>query len=267
MILIGERINGGFKDISQAVKEKDKTVLEKWAQRQVEAGANYVDVNIGAISNKIEDFLWMIESVQAAVSTPISIDCNKISFLKEALKICEKEPLINSTTAHDERLEQIIPLAIEHKASLIGVCMDEKGSPQDANRRVELAAKIFTAAIEKGLPTEKLFLDPVVMPLKFLQPQASHILEAISQFKLLSEPSPHIVVGLSNISSQTTEMKLINRTFLVMAIGVGLDAAICEVTDTELVNAAITAELVQNKHIYSDSFLKAYHTTSSSQGI
>ncbi len=99
MILIGERINGGFKDISQAVKEKDKTVLEKWAQKQAKAGANYIDVNIGAISNKIEDFLWMIESVQAAVSTPISIDCNKISFLKEALKICEKEPLINSTRA------------------------------------------------------------------------------------------------------------------------------------------------------------------------
>jgi 5-methyltetrahydrofolate corrinoid/iron sulfur protein methyltransferase len=242
MILIGERINGGFKDISQAVKEKDKTVLEKWAQTQAEAGANYIDVNIGAISNKIEDFLWMIESVQGAVSIPISIDCNKISFLKEALKICEKEPLINSTTAHDERLEQIIPLAIEHKASLIGVCMDEKGSPQDANRRVELAAKIFTAAIEKGLPTEKLFLDPVVMPLKFLQPQA-------------------------NISSQTTEMKLINRIFLIMAIKAGLDAAICDVTDTELVNGAITAEVIQNKHIYSDSFLKAYHTTSSSQGI
>ncbi|HDZ50067.1 MAG TPA: methyltetrahydrofolate--corrinoid methyltransferase, partial [Candidatus Aerophobetes bacterium] len=68
MILIGERINGGFKDISQAVKEKDKTVLEKWAQKQAKAGANYIDVNIGAISNKIEDFLWMIESVQAAVS-------------------------------------------------------------------------------------------------------------------------------------------------------------------------------------------------------
>jgi len=259
MIFIGERINGGFKDIGEAVKEKDKAVLQKWAQIQAKAGANYIDVNIGAVSNKVEDFLWMIDTVQEAVETPISIDCNKVSFLKQALKICRKEPLVNSTTAHSERLEEIIPLALENGASLIGVCMDEKGSPQDTNRRVELAAKIFTVAIEKDFPVEKLFLDPVVMPLKFLQPQANHILEAIAQFKLLSDPSPHVVVGLSNISSQTKEMKLINRTFLVMAIRAGLDAAICDVTDADLVNAAITAELIQNKHIYSDSFISAYH--------
>jgi len=261
MILIGERINGGFKDIQRAVGEKDKTILKKWAKRQTEAGADYLDVNIGAVSNKVEDFLWMIETVQETVETPISIDCNKVEFIKKALEICKKEPLINSTTAHDGKLEEIIPLAVKYGASLIGVCMDEAGSPKDANKRVELAAKIFTAAIEKGLPPEKLFLDPVVMPLKFLQPQASHILEAIRQFKLLSDPPPHIVVGLSNISSQTTEISLINRTFLTMAIEAGLNAAICDVTDTDLVNAAITTELIQNKHIYSDSFLKAYLAT------
>ncbi|MCK4418803.1 dihydropteroate synthase, partial [Candidatus Aerophobetes bacterium] len=188
MILIGERINGGFKDIQRAVGEKDKTILKKWAKRQAEAGADYLDVNIGAVSNKVEDFLWMIETVQETVETSISIDCNKVEFIKKALEICQKPPLINSTTAHDEKLEEIIPLAVKYGASLIGVCMDEAGSPKDANKRVELAAKIFTAAIEKGLPPEKLFLDPVVMPLKFLQPQASHILEAIRQFKLLSDP-------------------------------------------------------------------------------
>lgn len=259
MIIIGERINGGFKDIAQAVKEKDKSVIEKWAKRQTEAGADYVDVNIGAVSNKVEDFLWMIETTQNAVDTPISIDSNKLEFVKRALEACIKEPIINSTTAHEEKLEQLVPLAAEHNASLIGVCMDEKGSPQDVNRRVELGAKIFVSATEKGLAPEKIFLDPVTMPLKFLQPQASYVLEALRQFKLLSDPPPHMVIGLSNISSQSKEIRLINRIFLVMAIESGLDAAICDATDEELVNAAITAELVLNKQIYSDSFIKAYH--------
>ena len=259
MIFVGERINGGFKDIQRAIKEKDKSIIQHWARVQTEAGANYLDVNMGAASNKIDDFLWMIETVQETVETPISIDTNKPAFIEKAIRACKHPPIINSTTADKEKLDQIVPLVVEHNASLIGLCMDKKGSPQDVNRRVELAAAIFSEVIEKGLPPERLFLDPVVMPLKFLQPQASHILEAISQFKLLSDPSPHIVVGLSNISSQSMEMKLINGTFLIMAIKAGLDAAICDVTDTELVNGAITAEVIQNKHIYSDSFLKAYH--------
>jgi len=110
--------------------------IGKWAIRQTRAGADYIDVNIGAVSNKVKDYIWMIETVQETVPTPISIDTNKLEFVKEALKLCQKTPLINSTTAHDEKLDQLVPLAAEHEVSLIGVCMDEKGSPQDVNRRV-----------------------------------------------------------------------------------------------------------------------------------
>ncbi|MBC7190359.1 dihydropteroate synthase [Candidatus Aerophobetes bacterium] len=258
MIFIGERINGGFKDIKRAIKEKDKSVIQHWAKVQTEAGADYIDVNIGAVSNKVEDFIWMIEAVQEVVSTPISIDSNKPLFIKEALKVCKKPPLINSTTADKEKLDEIVPLAVESGASLIGVCMDKKGSPQDVTRRVELGATIFTEAIERGLPEDRLFLDPVTMPIKFLQEQASNVIEAIRQLTLLSSPPPHIVIGLSNISSQTKMPGLINRIFLVMCIEAGLDAAICDVTDEELINSAITAELILNKQIYSDSFIKAY---------
>jgi len=258
MIFVGERINGGFKDIQRAIKEKDKKIIQHWAKVQTEAGADYLDVNMGAASNKVEDFIWMIETVQEAVSTPISIDSNKPAFIKEALKVCKKPALINSTTADKEKLDQIIPLAVEYGASLVGVCMDKKGSPQDVNRRVELGATIFGEAIEGGLTEERIFLDPVTMPLKFLQEQAKNVIEAIHQFTLLSSPPPHIIVGLSNISSKTKEPSLINRTFLVMCIAAGLDSAICDVTDEGLVNSAITAELILNKQIYSDLFIKAY---------
>lgn len=255
MIFVGERINTGFKDIKQAVMDKDPKPLQEWAKKQTEAGANYLDVNLGAVSSKAQDMCWMIETVQEAVETSICIDSNKPAILAEAIKVCKKKVLINSTTAADEKLNQILPLAAEHNASVIGVVMDETGTPQDANKRVENAGKIIAKAMELGIPTENVFLDPIVMPLKFMQEQQKEILEATRQFPLFADPPPHIICGLSNVSNGTIHKKLINRTFLVMAICNGMDAAICDVMDTDLVNAARTAELIMNKEIYADSYI------------
>jgi 5-methyltetrahydrofolate corrinoid/iron sulfur protein methyltransferase len=105
---------------------------------------------------------------------------------------------------------------------------------------------------------EQLFLDPIVMPLKFMQEQAKEILKGASQFTLFSDPPCHIVCGLSNISNGTTKKSLINRTFATMLIANGLDAVICDVMDEELVNTMITAELVMNRSIYADSYVEAF---------
>jgi len=256
MIFIGERINTGFKDIKQAVLDKDPGPLQHWAKKQTEAGASYLDVNLGAVSGKPEDMCWMIETVQDAVDTPICIDTNKPKILAEAIKVCKQKALINSTTAADDKLEAVMPVAAEHGAAVIGVVMDEKGAPKSADQRVENAGKILAKAMELGIEPENVFLDPIVMPLKFMQEQAKEILEATRQFTLFSDPPPHIVCGLSNVSNGTVHAKLINRIFLAMAIGCGMDAAICDVTDTRLVNAALTAELVMNRQIYADSYVR-----------
>jgi len=256
MILIGERINTGFADIKQAVLDKDPKPLQQWAREQAEAGAHYIDVNLGAVSTKPEVMCWMIEKVQEVVDTPISIDTNKPAILAEAIRVCNKKALINSTTAAKEKLDQMMPIAAEHKASIIGVVMDETGTPKNAEKRVENAGKILEKAMELGIPTEDLLLDPIVMPLKFMQDQAKAILDATHQFTLFSDPPPHIVCGLSNISNGALHKKLLNRTFLVMAIANGLDAVICDVLDTELINAVLAAELILNKQIYADSFTR-----------
>ena len=256
MIFIGERINTGFKEIKAAVQNKDADVLKEWAVKQTKAGATYLDVNLGAVSSKPEDLCWMIEQVQAASDLPISIDTNKPSMLKEAVPLCKKPPLINSTTAVDEKMDAMFPIVAEHGASIIGLVMDEEGSPKTADKRVENAGKLLAKAMEYGINPEQLFLDPIVMPLKYMQDQAKNILEAVRQFLLFSDPPPHIVCGLSNVSNGTTHKNLINRIFLSMAIGNGMDAAICDVMDTELVNAALTAELVMNREIYADSYVR-----------
>jgi 5-methyltetrahydrofolate corrinoid/iron sulfur protein methyltransferase len=256
VILIGERINTGFKDIKQAVLDKDPRPLQEWAKKQTDAGADFLDVNLGAVSSKPEDMCWMINAVQEVVDTAISIDTNKPKILAEAIKICRKPAMINSTTAAAEKLDAIMPIAVEHNASVIGVVMDESGTPKNADKRVENAGLILAKAMEVGLPTDSVYLDPIVMPLKFMQDQAQQVLNAVSQFRLFSDPPPHVSCGLSNLSSGTGHKKLINRIFLVMAISNGMDAAICDVMDIDLVNAVRTAELIMNKEIFADSYVR-----------
>jgi len=256
MIFIGERINTGFKDIKQAVMDKDPAPLQEWAKKQTEAGATFLDVNLGAVSADPADMCWMIETVQDAVQTPVCIDTNKPNILAEAIKVARPGALINSTTAADEKLDSMMPVAAEHDASIIGLVMDEAGTPKNVDQRVENAGKILAKAMELGMSPDRVFLDPIVMPLKYMQDQSKNILEAARQFLLFSDPPPNIVCGLSNISTGTKHKELINRTFLVMAINNGMSAAICDVLDSELVNAAKTAELMMNKEIYADSYVK-----------
>jgi len=258
MILIGERVNAGFKDIKEAIVNKDGSVIKEWARKQADAKADYIDVNMGTASNKPEDFCWMIEMVQEEVDTAISIDNNKLAILKEAIPVCKNPPLINSTTAVEEKLDLILPLVAEHNASIIGLVMDEEGSPKSADKRVENAGKILAKAMEHNVSPEQIFLDPIIMPLKYMQEQCKEILSAALQFQLFSDPPCHIVCGLSNISNGTTHKKLINRVFAAMLIANGLDAVILDVMDEELVNTILTAELIMNKSIFADSYIQAF---------
>lgn len=258
MIFIGERINAGFKEIKQAILDKNGDVIKATARKQADAGATYIDVNLGTASNKPEDLCWMIEMVQEEVDLPISIDNNRSVMVKEAVQVCKKPPLINSTTAENQKMEELFPIAAEHNASIIALVMDEAGSPPNAEKRVENAMMVFAKAMEYGLSPEQLFLDPIIMPLKFMQEQAKEILAAANQFQLLNDPPCHIVAGLSNISNKTKHRKLINRVFCAMLVANGLDAVILDVTDEELVDTILTAELVMNKSIYADSYIEAF---------
>ncbi|MFB6290273.1 MAG: dihydropteroate synthase [Candidatus Bipolaricaulia bacterium] len=258
MILIGERINAGFNDVKQALQERNPEEIKNLAHRQTDAGADYLDLNMGAVSKDPDDMIWLVETVQETVDTPISIDSQNPDIVEPALETCSGNPLINSTTAQDEKLDRLMPLAVEHDASIIGITSGEDGAPQDVNGRLEHAANIFTSANEYGLDVDKLFIDPVAMPLKFMQEQATNLLESISQISNISDPPPHISLGISNMSSDATEKSLINRTFLVMAMAAGLDAAICNVLDDKLIKSVATAEMILNEEIYNDSFLETY---------
>jgi len=259
MFIIGELINGMYKNIGRAIQEKDKAAIQKCALQQIQAGADALDVNCGPASrHPISDIQWLIEAIQEVTDKPLAIDSSKPVVIESGLKIVKNRAIINSTTADPEKLQVLVPLAKKYNAKLIGLTISSKGIPQNKDQRLELAAMIVATASDAGFPTEDLYLDPIVMPVNVAQAQMCEILEAIREFKIISDPAPKSIVGLSNVSQGTCVRSLVNRTFLTMAAAFGLDAAIFDPMDKELMDAAITSDLILNKQIYCDSYLDAY---------
>ncbi len=275
MILIGERINGMFTNVKNAIANKDAKVVQELAVKQTEAGAAYLDVNVGTAAADQEGTMqWLVETIQEVCSTPLSLDSQKPAVIAAGLKMINAENgvILNSTPLNKKSDEEVFDKYVDMaesagpKASIIALTMDKNGVPQDIDTRVAIAADIVSKAMDRGFDTQRLFIDTIVLPVKVpdAQAQPGNILTAMDQIRYLSDPAPHLTVGLSNLSQGATERSLINRIFLTMAISRGLDSAIVDVFDQPLMNAVATAEMLMNRQIYSDSFLKVYAAVTAS---
>jgi 5-methyltetrahydrofolate corrinoid/iron sulfur protein methyltransferase len=269
MIAIGERINGQFTDVKQAIADHDPAPIISLAKRQMEAGAAYLDINVGTAAADQEGTIkWLVEVAQKAVPTPLCLDSQKPQVIKAGLSVCDtaRGVLLNSTPLNKKSDADVLlkyaEMAQSCNGSLITLTMDREGVPQSTDRRVEMAAEILTKCMEIGITPDRLYIDPIILPVNVpgAQAQPNNIMAAIDQIRLMSDPSPHITMGLSNVSQGTSERCLINRTFLAMVMAHGADSAIVDVLDDALVDVVATVEMLMNKQIYSDSFLKAYRS-------
>jgi len=259
VFIIGELINGMYSNIGKAIKEKNKSLIQASALEQLKAGADALDVNCGPASRQpVNDIQWLLGCIQEVTDAPLALDSSKPEVIASGLEVLKNQAIINSTTADKEKLDKLLPLAKKYNAKLIALTISSKGIPQNKDQRLELAAEIVANCAQQDFPIENLYLDPIIMPVNVAQAQIKDILEVIREFKIISEPAPKTVVGLSNISQGTCARSLINRTFLTMALAFGLDAAILDPQDKEVMDALITAELVLNKQIYCESYLDAY---------
>jgi len=259
MYIIGELINGMYANIGAAIKERNKKEIQNCALAQLACGADALDVNCGPASRQpLVDMPWLIEAIQEVTDKPLCLDSSKPKVIEEGLKASKNKTIINSTTSDEDKLGVLLPLANKYKSKLIGITISAKGIPQNKHQRLELAATIIANCQESKFPVEDLYLDPIVLPVNVAQAQMKDILESIAEFKIISEPGPKTILGLSNVSQGTHLRSLINRTFLTMAVAYGLDSAILDPKDKELIDTLITAELILNKNIYCDSYLEAY---------
>jgi 5-methyltetrahydrofolate corrinoid/iron sulfur protein methyltransferase len=267
MIAIGERINGQFEDVRKAIAGKDKKVIRDLAVKQTKAGAGYLDVNVGtAAADQKAAMQWLVTAIQEVCRTPLCLDSQKPDVIQSGLRAADTSMgiMLNSSPLNKksdpEVLDKYIAMAKAHNGVLITLTMDREGVPQNVEKRVEIAAYIVGKAMELAFPVNRLYIDPIVLPVNVpgAQTQPGYILEALRQIKILNDPAPMTTVGLSNVSQGTTERSLINRVFLSMAISAGLDSAIVDVFDDQLMDVVAATEMLLNKQIYSDSFVKAY---------
>ena len=211
---------------------------------------------------------WLVETIQEVCSTPLSLDSQKPAVIAAGLKAVNADNgvILNSTPLNKKSDEEIFDKYVEMaeqagpKANIIALTMDKNGVPQDVDTRVAIAADIVSKAMERGFDTRRLFIDTIVLPVKVpdAQAQPGNILTAMDQIRYLADPAPHLTIGLSNLSQGAAERSLINRIFLAMAISHGLDSAIVDVCDQDLMNGVATAEMLMDKQIYSDSFLRVF---------
>jgi 5-methyltetrahydrofolate corrinoid/iron sulfur protein methyltransferase len=264
MIIFSERINGMYRDVRRAINLKDKTVVQDLAREQVAGGADVMDVNLGPTrGDPAENFVWLAQTVAEVTDKPISLDSAKPKVLAEAVPkvkaaLPDTKLVINSSTAAPDCMAKLIPVAAEAGASIIGLTMDQEGVPGNVEKRVECGATFLMMAMESGLAPEDVYLDTIILPVNVASKQPWNVMEAIRQLSMVNDPPPHFILGLSNVSQKCLMNHLINRTYLVMALAAGLDAAIMDAGDKDLVEAAISAEVLLDKHLYSDDYIKAW---------
>src|SRR5450759_4192866 len=202
MLIIGENIHIISPKVKAAIDEQDAEFFRALTQKQVAAGAHYVELNIGPSKKRGTEIMpWIVQAVQDSIDVPLSLDTTNADAIEAGLKVCKRTPLINSTSAELARRNRLFPMAAQYKAPIIALGMTEQGIPNTADGRAELGFELISAAAEYDVSPENLFLDPLVLPISADQPGVQVTVEAIRMFKGLSDPPVKTTVGLSNVSN------------------------------------------------------------------
>ncbi len=255
---IGERINPtARKKLAADIKAGQMLLVADEARQQVSAGAPVLDINMGVPG--IDEALAMkqaVASVQAAVDVPIAIDSTDAAAVEAALKNFVGRPLINSTTGEDRQLDKILPLAKKYGAAVLGLCLDEKGIPDQAEGRLEIARKICKKAKEYGLREEDIYIDCLVKTASAEQGQVMETITALGRVK--EELGVGTVLGVSNVSHGLPARDILNSTYLAMALLAGLDLPIINPFDERMQDTMMAAGVLLNRDNNCSAFINKY---------
>lgn len=255
--LIGERINPtARKAIAQAFRESKWDLILQEGYEQVEKGAQLLDLNVGVPGlDQGELLLQGIRQLQMALDTPLVLDCTNPVALEKGLQEYQGKALINSVNGEEESLAAILPLAKKYGAAVLGLTLDENGIPEKAEDRFQIAAKIVARAKALGIPSENIFIDCLVLTAA-ANPALS--LETIKAIALVKEQlGVPCVLGLSNVSHGLPQRSWLNNTFLALALGAGLDAAIANPHDARIGETLAAGALLTGRDPGAENYLQA----------
>lgn len=258
MLIVAERINSSRKAINAAIASEDAEFIAAEAKAQAEAGADYIDVNAGAMEkDEATHLAWLIEVCQEATDKPLCLDSADPRVLATVIDKVKKPPLINSASLEAPRLDPVIDLAVSAKAELIALCQSDSAMAKSVEDKVAMAGRLVERAAQQGLPVERLYIDPLVFPLATDGASALATLDGVAGI-MRSYPGVHTICGLTNVSYGLPKRKLINRTFLACCMARGMDAAIVDPTDHDLFAVLAAARAINGHDEYCLAYIQAY---------
>ncbi len=254
-VLIGERINPtGKNKLTKSLQNSDLEIVRKEALAQVEAGADVLDINIGALGvDEVVLLPQVVQIVMDTVDVPLCLDSANPAALEAALKVYRGKPLINSVTGQENSLKKILPLIKEYGAAVIGLAMDDKGIPDDVGQRVAIAHKIVGKAEAIGISRRDVIIDCLALTVGANTKTGLVVIEAIRRVK--AELGVNLTLGVSNISFGLPDRNLLNSAFITMAITMGVNCPIVDVAKMRPV--ILAADLILDHDEYAMRYIKA----------
>jgi len=255
MLIIGELINCTRKKVGEAAEKRDEEFFRDLARKQANAGAHMLDVNGGLPEQEVELLGWLVDLVQEVVDIPLCLDSPDPEALLKALPRCKQRPMVNSISDEPARWA-MLPVLKEHHPKVIALCMSEGGMPKGVEDRVGTASRLIDRLTAEGFALDDIYVDPCVMPLA-TGSHGKNLLAAVGQIAA-KYPGVHISAGVSNVSFGLPVRKLLNETFLLLLMAHGLDAAIVDPRDQQLMMNIIATEALLGRDPHCKNYVRAY---------
>jgi cobalamin-dependent methionine synthase I len=241
MVIIGENIHVIAQAVSTAIRERDAKAIQDLAKAQTEAGADYIDLNVGPMKKDPEENMqWLVSTVQEVTDLPLSIDTMNPVAMEAGLKACQKTPLLNSASGKTDSKEQMLPLAQKYNCDVVISVMTDRGMPPDVDSKIESIMDTVAYANELGIPNENIWVDPIILPVSTAGEGQRFAVVCLEFMKILDDVLPGVksTVGLSNVSNGVpNELRpLLNRTYMVMLDRNRLYSAIADPLDKEFMD-------------------------------
>ncbi len=258
MLVVGERLNTSREKIALAVESKDSDFIRKEVIAQIEAGAQMVDVNVGTFAADEPQYLeWIVQIAQQSVDVPLCLDSPNPAAIAAGLAVHQGKALLNSITAEKDRFDGMMPLIKKYGCSVVALCVSDRGTPDTAEERFQIASHLIQSLTSEGVPLDDIYVDPVVSPISTSAGSARAVLDTIERVGQ-SFKGIHVICGLSNVSFGLPLRKQINQMFLVMAMARGLDAVILDPCDVRIMANLLTAKALLGDDDYCLGYISAY---------
>lgn len=254
MIIVGERLNSSRASIHQALSLKDEKYLLNEALKQERAGANYIDLNAATLlEQEVSRLKWAIPLLQQKLAVPLSLDTPNPEAMEIGLKIHKGKALLNSLSGESRRIQSFLPLIKKYQPQVIILCLDDSGIPKSSDQELAIAERMISLLYKEGISVEDIFIDPLVRPVGADLKGGKLFLETLEKIKK-NLPEVKTIAGISNVSFGLPRRRLLNRIFLTLAIQKGLDAAILDPLDKEIIASFYSAQALLGK----ESAMKNY---------